>query len=98
MENITCYVPTSVGPTKLDQVLAYCVDLVDDSKEKVCIIQDIAKLGKMLGHKPMTPENFYTMYEMPAGILAAVHHNVQVEWNTAQYHNGYKTPVQGEEF
>jgi hypothetical protein len=94
---ITQYVPTIVGPTKLEQVLAYCYELSDESKEKVCIIQDIAKLGKLIGHAPMSPENFYTMYEMPVSILEAVHHNVQVEWNTAQYHNGY-TPIQGQDF
>jgi len=88
---ITQYVPTMVGPTKLEQVLAYCIALSDESKEKVCIIQDIAKLGKMLGHKPMTPENFYAMYEMPVSILESVQHSVQVEYNTTQLHNGFTT-------
>ena len=91
---ITQYVPTMVGPTKLEQVLAYCVALSDESKEKVCLIQDIAKLGKMLGHPPMTAENFYNMYEMPVAIIESVQHSIQVEYNTAQLHNGFTTTAE----
>ena len=88
---ITQYVPTMVGPTKLEQVLAYCIALSDESKEKVCIIQDIVKIGKMLGHPPIAPQQFYDMYEMPVGILERVQHSIQVEYNTHQLHNGFST-------
>lgn len=79
------FVPTKVGPTKLEIVLSWCVKLSDESKQKVCIIQDIAKLGKLLGHPPMSSHNFYTLYEMPIHILEAAQHHAQIEYNTKKY-------------
>lgn len=79
------YVPTIVGPSKLDQVLAYCNQLNDENKQRVCIIQDIAKIGKLLGHPRMSLENFEGLYEMPIVILEAVQQNIQIELNTYEY-------------
>ena len=84
------YVPTSVGPSKLDLVLAYCSELTDENKEKVCIITDIARIGRLLGNPPLSTENFYTLYDMALPILEAVQHNAQVQWNTEQYHKRYR--------
>ena len=79
------YVPTSVGPSRLEEILACAPDMTDENKERVCIITDIARIGKLLGNKPMSAHNFYTMYEMPLPILEAVQHHAQVEWNTYEY-------------
>lgn len=81
----TNYVPTSVGPSKLDQILAEAPDMTDENKQRVCIIQDIAKIGRLLGNPPMTTHNFYTLYEMPILILETIQHNAQVELNTYEY-------------
>lgn len=88
------YVPTMVGPSKLDQVLSYCTELSDESKTKVTMIQDIARLYKLLQAPPLSPANFYALYEMDESILSAVQHNAQVEWNTHQY----RSTIQGADF
>lgn len=79
------FVPKFVAPSKLDQVLAYCPDLCDESKQKVCIITDIAKLGRLLENPPLTPHNFYHLYDMSIVVLEAVQHNLQVDLNTREY-------------
>jgi len=79
------YVPTHVEPSKLDQVLAYCNNLSDEDKEKVCIIQDIAKIGRALGNPKMTTENFELLFEMPIVVLEHVQHAAQAELNTYEY-------------
>jgi hypothetical protein len=85
MIRITNYVPTSLGPSKLAQVLAYCNKLDDESKQRVCIIEDIAKIGRLLGNPPISTENFYTLYDMPIPVLEAVQHHAQAELNTYEY-------------
>ena len=79
------YVPTSVGPSRLEEILACAPDMTDENKEKVCIITDISKIGTLLGNPPMSTLNFYTMYEMPLPILEAVQHAAQAELNTFEY-------------
>lgn len=85
MIRISNYVPTTVEPSKLDQVLAYCPELSDENKEKVILITDIARLGKLLGNPPLRPSNYYILYEMSLPILEAIQHNIQIEWNTVNY-------------
>lgn len=92
-------VPTEVGPSKLDKVLASCVELSDKSKEKVCIITDIARLKKLLGAKEdMPPSYFYDAYEAPIEALECIQHAHQVEYNTVLYRRSMKDKVQGEDF
>jgi hypothetical protein len=88
------YVPTFVGPSKLDQVLSYCTELSDESKTKVAMIEDIAKLYKLIGSPPLSPANFYALYDMHESILSAIQHNAQIEWNTLQY----RSSIQGADF
>lgn len=85
METITNYVPTEVGPSKLDQILAEAPEMTDENKERVCIITDIARIGKLMGVKPMSAHNFYALYDMPMPVLEAVQHHAQVELNTWEY-------------
>ena len=85
MIKIKSYAPTHVGPSKLDQVLAYCVELSEENKQKVCIIQDIAKLGKLLNYVKMPPDHFYTIYEQEIPVLEGVQFKMQIEWNTEEY-------------
>jgi hypothetical protein len=85
MRKIINYVPTSVGPSRLEEILACAPDMTDENKEKVCIITDIARLGKLLKHPEITPKNFYTLYETPIQVLEAIQHNFQVELNTNLY-------------
>jgi hypothetical protein len=94
MLNVPNYVPTSVGPSKLDQVIACCPELSDESKTKVILIEDIARLYKLLGGPPLSPANFYALYEMPESMLSAIQHNAQIEWNTKQY----QSTIQGQDF
>jgi len=79
------YVPTEVGPSRLEEILACAPDMTDENKQRVCIITDIAKIGRLLGNPPMSTHNFYTLYDMPIPILEAVQHNAQVELNTYEY-------------
>jgi hypothetical protein len=88
------FVPTHVGPSKLDQVIASCPELSDESKTKVIILTDIARLHKLLGYPPLDPHNFYKLYEMHEGFLSALQHNYQIEWNTKQY----QSTIQGSDF
>lgn len=88
------YVPTHVGPSKLEQALAYCTELSDESKTKVTMIQDIARLYKLLECPPLSPHNFYALYDMDDSMLSAIQHNAQIEWNTKQY----RSTIQGHDF
>lgn len=85
MKTILNYVPTNVGPSRLEEILAGAPEMTDENKEKVSIIQDIAKLGKLLCYKNMTAEHFYSIYEMPVTVLEGVQIEMQAEWNTVQY-------------
>ena len=81
----TNYVPTSVGPSRLEEILACAPDMTDENKEKVCIITDIARLNKLLQHPEISVVSFYTLYESPLGLLEAIQHILQAEWNTHLY-------------
>ena len=85
MRKIINYVPTSVGPSRLEEILACAPDMTDQNKEKVCIITDIARLNKLLKHPEISVESFYILYDAPAGLLEAIQHTLQVEWNTNLY-------------
>jgi len=81
----TLTVSKQLESTKLDQVLAYCNNLDNENKEKVCIIQNIAKIGKSLGNPSMSLDNFELLFEMPIHILEHVEHAAQIELNTYLY-------------
>jgi len=80
-------IPTTIEITGLDQALAGTPELSDENKKRVCIIEDIARLRKLLGAKPLTPEQFYMLYDMHFTILESIQHNIQVEWNTVEYYS-----------
>jgi hypothetical protein len=91
----TNYVPTAVGPTKLQVAMSYAVELDNIGKEKVCLITDIVKLLKLMGGKTPTTEEFYAMYEnWSVYQLEVKQQELQVEWNS-QVHS---QPLQGQDF
>lgn len=77
---------THVGPSKLDLLLAEAPELSDESKTKVIVIIDIIRLGTLMGAKPIKPREFYALYDADLHNLEATQHNLQVEWNTIEYH------------
>lgn len=89
---IVGYVPTSVGPSKLELFLAEAPELTDEEKEKVILITDIARLGKLLGYGLPTVDEFYYMFSLSKYMLEAKQHNTQIEWNTKQHHAPYMPP------
>ena len=79
-------VPNYIGPSKLDLFLADAPELSDEKKEKVGVIQDINRLGLLLGGKPMGVAAFYDAYDnVPLHQLQVVQCDLQVAWNTIQY-------------
>lgn len=92
---ITNYVPTAVGPTKLEKTLGFCTQLDDVGKEKVCVIQDIAKLLKLLNHKPIDTERFYAMYEVWSMYQLTVY---QMELTNEVRSRSFSQPIQGADF
>lgn len=91
---IHSFIPTTVGPSKLDLLLADAPELSDESKTKVIILTDISRLGKLLSGNPIPPKAFYAAYDAPIEYLEKVQHDLQVELNTLQYRNS----VQGHDF
>lgn len=91
----TNYVPTAVGPTKLERTLEYCVQLDNVGKEKVCAIQDIAKALKLLNYKPMDVERFYTLYEEWSMYQLTVY---QIELTNEVRSRSFSQPIQGADF
>lgn len=91
MENI--FITHSVGPSKLDLLLADAPDLSEESKENVTIIIDLIRLYKLMGFT-VTPRGFYKWYDEPLHQLQMMQHNLQIEWNTIQYRNS----IQGADF
>ena len=89
MKTMVKYVPTSVGPSKLDEVLAYCVNLEDESKTKLCIIHDLLKLGKYLSYNELTPKGFYKLYDKSILELETIQGIMQAEYNTQIYRARY---------
>jgi hypothetical protein len=90
METTLNYAPTDVGPSKLDEVLAYCVELDNVSKEKVCLIQDLTRLGKLLEYPPLSTHNFDHLYSLAIPVLEGLQLKFQVEWNTLEYQKRVK--------
>lgn len=82
MDNLL--IPTHVGPSKLDLLLADAPDLSDESKEKVIIIIDIIRLYKLMRVR-VTPKGFYTYYDLNLRDLSQVQHDVTVMYNTWNY-------------
>ena len=88
MQNqIIGYVPTSVGPTKLELALAQCSDLSDEAKTKICLIQDIVKIAKLMNISSPTAEHFDYMYDQSVSALEDMQYNAQIEFNTWRYRN-----------
>lgn len=90
---IHTFVPTHVGPSKLDLLLANAPELSDENKEKVTIITDLIRLYKLMGFT-VTPAGFYNWYEQPLYQLQSSQHDLQIHWNTLQY----KSSIQGADF
>lgn len=71
--------------TELNSILSENNIISEESKEKVCIIQDIVKLSKLSGHRPPTVEEFDYMYDLPVAELELLQSiNVQ-EHNLSLY-------------
>jgi hypothetical protein len=83
-------IPSTQEITGLKEALAGTPDLSDENKERVCIIEDIAKLRKLLEVKPLTAAQFYELYDLPMKVLDLIHHNTQIEWTTVQYYRRLK--------
>lgn len=77
-ETITGYVPTSVS-------LSNMPELSDESKTKVCMIQDLVKIGKALGKGIPSPKAFDYLYDLTIPMLEAVVYNAQIQLNTKEY-------------
>lgn len=83
-------IPATKEITGLKEALAGTPELSDENKERVCIIEDIAKIRQLFGSKPLTAEQFYGFYDMPINMLQSIQHYIQVEWNTVQYYKRLK--------
>lgn len=73
------------APSKLDSVLAYCVELSDENKHKVCLIQDIARIRRLMQFEPMSPKVFEAYYTADTLQLEIVVYALTVELNTYMY-------------
>jgi len=91
---IHSFIPTTVGPSKLDLLLADAPELSDESKTKVIILMDIDRISKLTTGKPMSPKAFYDGYDCPLEYLERVQHDLQVSLNTAEY----RARIQGHDF
>lgn len=79
-------IPETIEIAGLHNALTGTPELSDENKERVCIIEDLARLRKLLGIKPFTTEQFYLLYDMSLSMLEAIQYNWQIEWNTVEYH------------
>jgi hypothetical protein len=93
---ITHYVPTTVGPSKLDLILADAPQLSDEKMLKVILITDINRLGKLITGKTLTPKDFYRAYELSVSELEQHQHDIQIGYNTIQYQRA--AGLQGHDF
>jgi hypothetical protein len=91
MEAIKQYIQ---APSKLQSVLNYCVELSDINKQKVCLIQDIARMAKLMKYPPMSEQTFEEFYNMSILHLEVAQYAVTIELNTYMY----KQPLQGADF
>lgn len=90
---IHTFVPSNVGPSKLDLILADAPPMTDENKEKVILITDLNRIGKLLSGKTMTPQQFYEAYDSPIDVLQHHQHDLQIAWNSKQYQS-----MQGADF
>lgn len=84
------FVPTHVGPSKLDLLLADAVELDDAQKEKVILLTDIGRLAKLLYTHQLTPKEFYDFYDRPLDELQQYQHDLQTTYNTELYQKSLK--------
>lgn len=56
--------------------LPYLVELTDEKRHKVCIIEDLVKLALLDGAVPPTWDEFVTMYDIPLANLEQLEKNV----------------------
>lgn len=59
--------------------------LSDEDKERVCIITDLAKLGKLLELAPLTTEEFDHLMSQKISVLELMQLEAQVVYNTKSY-------------
>ena len=89
------------APTKLQSVLSYCNELSDEKKHKVCLIQDIARIRRLMEFEPMSSKVFYTYYDADTLQLEILVYALTVELNTYMYKQRCKEqnqPLQGADF
>lgn len=79
-ETIIGYVPASVS-------LSNMPELSDESKTKVCMIQDLVKIGKALDKGIPSPKVFDYLYDLTIPMLEAIVYNAQIQLNTKQYYD-----------
>lgn len=53
----------------LNDLLANTQDLSDEDKQKICLIEDIAKTRRILGMEELSTEQFYYLYEKDLAIV-----------------------------
>ena len=98
MTTITQYIQ---APSKLQSVLSYCVELNDDAKHKVCVIEDIARMRRLLGMPPMSSAAFDAHYNADILHLETLAYALQIAVNTHMYEQRVKNgnePLQGADF
>jgi len=89
------------APTKLQSVLSYCNELSDEKKHKVCLIQDIARIRRLMEFEPMSSKVFYTYYDADTLQLEILVYALTIQLNTYMYEQRVKDseqPLQGADF
>lgn len=76
---------TLTESNKLNDILMNSIELSDENKEKVCIIEDIFKLSTLINNKVNNSEIFYTLYEFSTKTLEEIQYGLQINYNTLQY-------------
>jgi len=97
MGTITQYIQ---APSKLQSILNYCVELSDISKEKVCLIQDIARMRRLMQIPPMSVAVFEAHYNADVLHLEMMVYAMSIALNTYMYEQRCKEnpPLQGADF
>jgi len=78
------------APSKLRSVLNYCNELSDESKHKVCLIQDIARMRRLIQLEPMSLKVFQTYYDADTLQLEILVYALTVHTNTYMYEQRVK--------
>jgi len=98
METVRQYIQ---APSKLQSVLNYCNELSDEKKHKVCLIQDIARIRRLMEFEPMSSKVFYTYYDADTLQLEILVYALTIQLNTDMYEQRVKDseqPLQGADF